>query len=335
MHFKLPLLVTSLFASAITAASIPTSDSSLSSRATNASSTVPRNGVYVGQIWGQQPNKTSNGTHIELLPLIQNNSTVTHVILFGLAAFADNTTELGGVDISSPNYAWLPPQIKALQCAGVKVMASIGGAGNRIFQKLDQDFNTYYPLLRTATKTLALDGLDLDIEVPVPLNSTLHLLRSFNADFGPNFTLTLAPVSQALYLGPDPLAGGFSYHKLDSLATDATKPSGKIIDFFNAQFYSGGTPGNGSAAAQIQAYGEIVKAGWDANRVSMALATYNFDRESWRTIAGYEEEVKSLVERFPSFGGVTGWEYWNAGLNDNAVEERWEWVRDIGRALYG
>ena len=67
----------------------------------------------------------------------------------------------------------------------------------------------------------------------------------------------------------------------------------------------------------------------------MALATYNFDRESWRTIAGYEEEVKSLVERFPSFGGVTGWEYWNAGLNDNAVEERWEWVRDIGRALYG
>ena len=198
-----------------------------------------------------------------------------------------------------------------------------------------KQFTTYYPLLLNSTRALKLDGLDLDIEVPVPLNTTLHLLRSLNSDLGSNFTLSLAPVQQTLAGGPDPLAGGFSYKKLDSMATDPSKAGGKIIDFFNAQFYDGGTPGMGSAQEQIEAYGRIVDAGWDASRVCMALGTYNFDRESWRPIAAYQDQIRTLVGKFPGFGGVTGWDYWNAGLNDDAVKERWEWVRDIGMALYG
>ena len=196
-------------------------------------------------------------------------------------------------------------------------------------------FDFYYSRLRSAIKYLSLEGLDLDIEVPTTLNNTLRLLHALEDDFGSNFTLTAAPIQQSLLGTIDDISGNLNWTQLDAMANSSSKPHGKLIDFYNAQFYSGGTPGDGSADAQIAAYKRIVKAGWEASRVCLTLLTYDLDRVTWRPIANYKKEVAKLASSVKGFGGVTGFEYYNAGLNDNAVTQRWQWVRDIGQALSG
>lgn len=57
-------------------------------------------------------------------------------------------------------------------------------------------------------------------------------------EIGPNFIQTMAPVASELQPSGYGL-GGFSYKTLDSEATDSSKANGKLIDWFNVQFYNG------------------------------------------------------------------------------------------------
>lgn len=53
---------------------------------------------------------------------------------------------------------------------------------------------------------------------------------------GPNFIQTMAPVASELQPSGYGL-GGFSYKTLDAKATASNKPNGKLINWFNPQFY--------------------------------------------------------------------------------------------------
>lgn len=96
----------------------------------------------------------------------------------------------------------------------------------------------YYTPLRDTLKYHKVDGLDLDIEENVDGSCPLALLRRLNSDFGNSFILTMAPVASEL--GPQEYGlGGFSYRDLDAAATAPLKPNGKLVNWYNAQFYNG------------------------------------------------------------------------------------------------
>ena len=176
--------------------------------------------------------------------------------------------------------------------------------------------------------------------MPTKLNTTLKILRRLHADFGDDFILTLAPVQQTFWAGPQFYSGMMNYTTLDRLATAPGKPNGKLIDWYNAQFY-----GDGAEAVPVYNesslmtyYEKIVAAGFEPERVVMTIPTYFFDHgrvKDWWPIATYQQILKPIVKKYGDrFGGIAGYEYFNAGLDDKNLD-RWQWVRDIGIVLFG
>lgn len=128
----------SLFAVLTAAAHLPVRDSAPSPRldvAASNNNATPRNAVY-STLW-KDPTLKGLGPHTPLLPLVQHNSTVTHVYLFNLEVKSNGSTFLNNVTYNSHHYDWLLNETKTLQSKGVKVMASAGGAGASIWPGLE------------------------------------------------------------------------------------------------------------------------------------------------------------------------------------------------------
>ena len=99
-------------------------------------------------------------------------------------------------------------------------------------------FTKFYPPLLKVIKSHSINGLDLDIEKPTQQQPTLHLIRSLYQDLGPDFIITMAPVSITLSEdSPVPESGSLNYTALDEAATASDKPNGKLIDWYNVQLY--------------------------------------------------------------------------------------------------
>ena len=188
-------------------------------------------------------------------------------------------------------------------------------------------FSDAYPHLLDGIKAFNFDGLDLDIELPTDQDFVLKLLNSLYTDMGPDFILTIAPVSQSLLGAVESISGNLNYTQLDSLATASDKPNGKLIDWYNGQFYAGGTPSDD----QVTAYQQVIETGWDPSRIVLGLTTDNTD-SSWQPIATYQATASTLKSKVDNFGGIVGYDYWNAGSSDKIP--RWQWVEDIGQALF-
>jgi Glycosyl hydrolases family 18 len=200
-----------------------------------------------------------------------------------------------------------------------------------------RNFETSYAPLRDFIRSHKLDGIDLDVEEPTSLPGIVHLIDRLRADFGPSspsptstttpseplsgFIITLAPVATALIRGLRHLSG-FDYFELERLR-------GKCIDWYNVQFYNGWgavddiTPAlssGGSGMRQRQGtygwgwYDEIVQTQrWKPERVVLGLLTN--PRHGGSGYVGWDHLARvlgGLVERYPRFGGVMGWEYWGA-----------------------
>ena len=67
----------------------------------------------------------------------------------------------------------------------------------------------------------------------------LRLLRQLNTDLGPDFLLTMAPVASALLGSGGNGLHGFNQKEMDDQATDPARPNGKLVSWYNAQFYNG------------------------------------------------------------------------------------------------
>lgn len=86
----------------------------------------------------QQTHHTPSGEPISILPLIQNNTGVTHLYI---AAVHLNEPP-GNITLNEhrpddPRYDQLWREVRQLQEAGVKVMIMLGGAARGSFQRLD------------------------------------------------------------------------------------------------------------------------------------------------------------------------------------------------------
>ncbi|KAF2398785.1 glycoside hydrolase [Trichodelitschia bisporula] len=305
----------------------------------------------------QQTHHTPTGTPVSLLPLLAHNTGITHVYIAAihLNDGAGNIT-LNDHAPSDTRYTQLWAEVKTLQAAGVRVLGMLGGAAKGSFTRLAQDFDAYYPPLRALVRTHAFDGLDLDVEERTPLSLMTRLIATLRADFGPSFLITLSPVLPALL----PLAAPLTslYHRMlhpeahpppNPLVSAMLRPEllanprhisgfnylalgvsgvGKEVAWFNVQHYCGW----GDAGSQ-EGYRAIVAAGWEPERVVLAVLTDQGHGNGWVEEGRLGHCVRGL-RGVSGFGGVAGWEYYKAGCGEGCAEP-WEWVRRVGGWLRG
>jgi hypothetical protein len=117
--------------SALLATLQPGSALPVSSGAGVSNALVPRNVIYI------QTFTNPDGSQLSLLPLLNQPTRVTHVILAAL--HVDSTPgeiHLNNNDPSSSFYDFLWPEVQQLQQAGIKVMMMLGGAARGSYQNL-------------------------------------------------------------------------------------------------------------------------------------------------------------------------------------------------------
>jgi chitinase len=196
-------------------------------------------------------------------------------------------------------------------------MGMLGGAAPGSFTRLDgsqDEFETFYTPLRDVIRRHGLDGIDLDVEEKMSLQGIIRLIDRLKADMGDEFIITLAPVAAAL-LGIGNLSG-FDYRELEQAR--ASK-----ISWYNTQFYNGW-----GHAADPRMYAAMVAQGWSPRRIVYGLLTNPGNGSK-----GYESQetmgpvLATLIEQFPNFGGVMGWEYFNALPGDR--QNPWQWAAQM------
>ncbi|GIK00633.1 hypothetical protein Aspvir_004660 [Aspergillus viridinutans] len=265
----------------------------------------------------------NRGDYVSVLPLVKNNTGITHVII---AAFHLNE-DPGHITLNDdpPDHEMYNPlwaEVPVLKRSGVKVMGMLGGAAQGSYRCLDGDqgkFERYYQPLLAMVRHHQLDGLDLDVEEEMSLSGIIRLIDRLKLDLGDDFIITLAPVAAAL-LGIGNLSG-FDYRQLEQQR--ASK-----ISWYNAQFYNGW-----GLAEDPRMYAAIVAQGWSPQRVVYGLLTNPGNGSQ-----GYVPREKIgpilavLVEQFPDFGGVMGWEYFNSMPGEQ--QNPWQWAAEMSLSMH-
>ena len=199
----------------------------------------------------------------------------------------------------------------------------LGGAAKGSFTRLDLDdstFESYYLPLRNLIRERSLDGLDLDVEEPMSLAGIIRLIDRLKSDFGSQFIITLAPVAAALVSDrPEHNLSGFSYEALEVMR-------GKDISWYNTQFYCGW-----GDLTTTQGFDVMIARGWPASKIVVGMVTNPGNGSGWVAFEILQEVLINLRERYPAFGGVMGWEYYNSLPGDK--ERPWEWAGWMTRCL--
>ncbi|PGH32276.1 alkaline phosphatase D [[Emmonsia] crescens] len=254
--------------------------------------------------------------YVSMLPLMLNNSGITHAIL---AAIHIND-EPGNLTLNDhspedPRYLPLWAEARVMQTQGIKVMGMLGGAARGTFERLDQDassFERYYVPLRDMIRNHPLDGLDLDVEEEMSLEGIIRLIDRLKADFGEQFIITLAPVATALIEGL-PHLSGFDYKALEAAM-------GSKIAWYNTQFYNGW-----GGIESTEVYDRIIAGGWaPAKVVAGVLTNPGNGSKGYVPMEEMSAVLGTLMIKYPTFGGVMGWEYFNALPGD--VQRPWQWA---------
>ncbi|KAI0802207.1 glycoside hydrolase [Xylaria sp. FL0064] len=195
----------------------------------------------VVQYYGSQTNDDGTKFHIDLLVNNPDNKTYATNVLMGEFDLKPNTMRLNGGDPDAPANDWFWDEIKTVQDAGVKVSLWLR-QGYSLLKNNNSTFDTHYAIVNKTITDHGFDGIDLDIEDgengctedSMNLADTLHLVKRLRADFGPDFIITLAPVSNALL--EEGSVCCFSYKDLE-------RHAGPDINWYNAQFYGGSWTG--------------------------------------------------------------------------------------------
>ncbi|EMC99495.1 glycoside hydrolase family 18 protein [Baudoinia panamericana UAMH 10762] len=278
-------------------------------------------------LYHQTHHGPNDGPPVSLLPLLTNNTGVTHIII---AAIHVNG-EPGNITLNDHHYdherfATLYSEMAWCQASGLKVLGMVGGAAKGSFEMLDRNdpqmFETYYVPLRDMLRKHNFDGIDLDIEEAMSMDGCIRLIDRLRADFGPSFLITLAPVATGLLVGQPHLSGpAFDYHVLEAMR-------GHEIAWYNTQFYNGWGDANTSFW-----YETIIATGWKPEKVVFGLLTNPGNGGSGYVAQPHIDSVlRAMRARHPNFGGVMGWEYFNALPGDR--ERPWEWAAHMSRVLH-
>ena len=143
------------------------------------------------------------------------------------------------------------------------------------------------------------------------------MINQLRLDFGSSFVITLAPVATDL-------SQGYGLSKIQY--KQLFQNEGKKINWFNVQFYSG----FGSLSSTTD-YQSIVKSGFPANVVVAGMLTNAGNGSGYVDVKTVKAVVRSLLSEYPDFGGVDGFEYFNA--EPGGVNQPAEWATFFGSTL--
>jgi len=237
-------------------------------------------------------------TFVGINNIIDLKNTVTHIHLSSIHFGLTSNNPYIHLNDNSPydscfNSVWNQLLNYKKACNG-KVILMIGGAGGA-FTTLFSDFEVYYSLLKNLIikKRNIIDGIDLDVEEETPYNNIKRLVSRLKLDFGLDFIITMAPVQYALQ-SDTPGMGGFSYKEL-------YKDIGHLIEYFNGQFYEDFSE---------NAYTQVINNGYPPEKIVMGSLSGNYTKNNYVV-------VENLAKKYPNFGGVFNWEYFDSPPNTN------------------
>lgn len=265
----------------------------------------------------------TNGAYVSPLALTEHRTGVTDVLVAAVHLNDLNgpyaPVHLNDDPPSAAKFDRMWRDLKTLQGQGVHLLAMVGGAAPGSFTRLDEEFDTYYPLLRDFIRQYGLDGVDLDVEEDMSLAGIERVISALRADFGAGFLITLAPVGSALSGGGN--LSGFDYDAL-------YRSRGRDIAWFNAQFYNGwGRMNSTSSYDAIIARGLI-----PADKVVAGTLTSPANGGSgYVDMATLKKTLGRLAAKHPGFGGVAGWEYFNS--EPGGATAPWKWAAEVASAL--
>ena len=231
---------------------------------------------------------------------------------FGTDAEGKPYMHLNDHVIDDPVFEKPMAQLQQLHAQGKTIRLMVGGAGSA-FQQLFSDYSVYYGLLRNALKARPwITGIDLDVEEQVLQTQIEQLILNIDADFGPDFIVTMAPIAPSL-ASNSPGMGGFVYR--DLLQTKA----GQRIDWFNGQFYGGSW-----SADTVDA---IVENGVPASKVVMGMLFSDFP--TLKSLSQAALQLAAANRRHPTLRGAFVWEHDLAKPSPNG------WAAIVSSALNG
>ena len=241
-------------------------------------------------------------TFTTLKPILTSSSPVTHIhvssIHFG--RYQNGSPYIHLNDDSPYDYKFTNVwnELEKASKLGIKIKVMVGGAGGG-YSTLFSNFPLFYSFLADLLRNKPfISGVDLDVEEYCSLKNIQLLIRTLKEEFANKITISMAPIQSSLE-EDGPGMGGFCYKNL--LQT----PEGKLIDYFNVQFYSD---------FSCSSYDEIVNNGYLPEMIVMgAMAGEKNDEELKKTVEKYGEK----------FGGSFVWEFCFAQPTPL------EWAKDV------
>lgn len=266
-----------------------------------------------------QTHHDQDGKPISVLPLLtQPDISMTHVIVAAIHLNGNpNEITLNDHKPSDPRFQTLWAELRVLQAGGIKVMGMLGGAAKGSYERLDGDdaqFERYYLPLKALIAFRGLDGLDLDVEEEMSLAGVIRLIDRLRADFDKDFIITLAPVAAAM-IDPNANLSGFDYEALEVMR-------GREISWYNTQFYCGW----GDFTNPLM-YDMMVRKGWNPSKIVVGLVTNPANGPGFVPWTIVTDVLRVITARYPGFGGIMGWEYFNSLPGENA--RPWEWGKEM------
>lgn len=270
----------------------------------------PRIVVYHQTIW-------HGSEYQSLLPLLTEDTGVSHVIIAAIHLnYPAGNITLNDDPYTHSKFTELWDEARILQAHDIKVMGMLGGAARGSFLKLDgreEGFEAFYQPLREMILFAQLDGLDLDVEEAMSLGGIIRLVDRLRHDFGSEFIITLAPVAPGMRNEQN--LHGFDLEVLE-------KAMGRHIAWYNTQFYCGW--GN---MASFEDYEGIIRRGWPVEKIVVGLVTNPGNGAGWVEDKDLKAVLGALVRKYPKFGGVMGWEYFNSiTASSPEVGKPWCWA---------
>lgn len=188
-------------------------------------------------------------------------------------------------------------ETKSCKEKGIEILAMMGGAG-LAFHVFFSNFNKTYPLLINFLKKRPwITGIDLDVEEYVDINNIKKLINKLKQDMGNQFIISMAPLGSSLSNDISGM-GGFNYKTLYN------SPEGKQINYFHAQCYNG--------LFTETMFSNIVKNNYPPEKIIMGMMSGDFNKYTFENAL---TEVKNILNKYPTMGGVFDWEYLDAPPN--------------------
>ena len=255
-------------------------------------------------------------TFIGLKPLLEQEKIyTTHIIVSSIHFGRDKKEQLyihlNNYHPDDKRFIEVWKECEEASKKGITIMIMVGGAGgayNTFFESEETYTKCYSFLLELIEKYPFIKGIDLDIEETVNLSNVTKLIHDIHTDFGDNFIITMAPVANSLVYDY-PGMGNFCYKDL------LEKPEGKMIHWFNGQFYFQFTE---------KYFESCVHNGYKPSSIVFGMISSDFINNFENAL----QEIKKVKGKFNDFGGVYIWEYCNSPPNN---KKPYLWSEEIGK----